>query len=111
MKKLIVVLILLIVVGYLWKESQCVAQDAPGQTIVKDPNDVWLIALNEWTEPVNISFCFNGIEVLFEWKDSKFNVVYDRENCTESAHTFFVCIEPYLNGHIEEKAKELLIIK
>jgi len=31
-------------------------------------------------------------EVIFEWKDGKFNVIYDSNDCTESAITFFKCL-------------------
>ena len=60
-------------------------------------------------EPTNISFNLNDIEVIFEWKDGKFNIVYDPDKCTESAKAFFECMLPYLNEHIAEKAKHLEI--
>ena len=48
-----------------------------------------------------------GVDILFEWADGKFNIVYDANNCTETAQVFFDCMLPYLNEHIKEKAKLL----
>ncbi len=69
---------------------------------------IW-ITLPEETTCVNISFSGSeGFGVLFNWEDGKFDVTYDANNCTQSAKTFIDCMLPYLNEHIEEKAKELL---
>ncbi len=84
--------------------------DDPNLTITDYGNadayitDITITGLNT---PTNISFESDEIEVLFEWNDGEFNVVYDEDKCSESAKAFFVCILPYLNEHIEEKAKEL----
>lgn len=65
-----------------------------------------LIFINNDYEPGNISFAVGDVEILFEWVDGKFNVVYDANNCTKAANTFFECMLPYLDEHIEAKAKE-----
>ncbi len=83
---------------------------AASPDIVFEDTTVDIITLEDFTSD-NISFTLNNIEVLFEWKDGKFNVVYDPNKCTESAKTFFDCMLPYLNDAIEEKAKELNLEK
>jgi len=66
--------------------------------------DIW-----DYETPTDISFWLNDVEILFEWdaNDGKFDVVYDANDCTKAAETFFQCMLPYLNKHIEEKAQEL----
>ena len=49
----------------------------------------------------------HGPTIEFNWKDGKFDVTYDANDCTQSAKTFFDCMLPYLNDKIELKAKEL----
>ena len=66
-----------------------------------------LIDTSVWDTAPNISFCIGDFEILFEWTDGKFNVVYDPNRCTESAKTFFDCMLPYLNEHIEERARDI----
>ena len=63
---------------------------------------------NDLKEPGNISFKVGDVEILFEWKNGKFNVVYDKDKCSEAAQVFFECMLPYLNEHIKEKAKQMV---
>ncbi len=68
------------------------------------------IDINPWvTEPTDFTFGYNDTEIVFEWNEETcmFNVVYDKDNCTEAAETFFVCMMPYFNEHIKAKAKLL----
>ena len=67
--------------------------------------DKYLININNDYLPGNISFHVGGVGVLFEWNDGKFNVVYDANDCTGAAKTFFECMLPYLNDHIKELAE------
>jgi len=50
----------------------------------------------------------NGVKVVFKWDDGKFDVVYDANDLSGAADTFFTYMLPYLNEHIEAKAEELL---
>ncbi len=66
-----------------------------------DAND-FLISITDWDMPTNISICLNDVEVLFEVKDGKFDVVYDPNKCTESAKAFFICFEIYFKNMIRK---------
>lgn len=78
-----------------------------------DPNDYLIILTDDWVditgwdEPLDISFCIGNTEVVFTWDDGKFDVIYDPNDLTKAAETFFECIKPYLNEHIEEAAKAI----
>lgn len=61
----------------------------------------------ETMESTSLLFEQGGVEVVFEWGDGKFNVVYDANNLSQSAAVFFDYIEPYINDHIAEKAEKL----
>lgn len=60
------------------------------------------------TASCDISFSSNsGPSVEFIWDDGKFDIRFDPDKLTESAKVFCEAIEPYINEHIIEKAKEL----
>ena len=55
--------------------------------------------------------CIIEITVAFNYADGKFDVVYDANDLSGAADTFFTYMLPYLNEHIEAKAEELLKIR
>ena len=65
--------------------------------------------MDSFNQDTDITFTnlYTGNDVVFDWKDDMFNVIYDADKCTEAAMTFFDCMLPYLNECIEKKAKEL----
>ena len=76
-----------------------------------DPNIFWDTTLTEYDLSVSnlfdICFAVNNVVVEFRWDDGKFDVVYDANDLSGAAGTFFTYMLPYLNEHIEAKAEEL----
>lgn len=73
-----------------------------------EPNIIWAITdYGDITQFYDIVFCLDNVEVKFKMTEGKFDVIYDPNDCTAAANTFFVCMKPYLQGMIMEKAKEL----
>lgn len=79
-----------------------------------EPNLIW--AITDWgdidlqldlVQYYDIVFCLDNVEVKFKMTEGTFDVIYDPNNCTAAANTFFVCMKPHLQGMILEKAKEL----
>ena len=74
-----------------------------------DPNEEWVWITDETVTYADISFSGNeGSDVLFNWRDGKFDVTYDVNECTQSAQTFIDCMLPFLNNAIKLKAEELI---
>ena len=94
-------------------------KDAQFGIIDKEPNIVFTdttatidfvgIYCRELATYADISFSGReGSEVLFNWRDGKFDVTYDANECTQSAQTFIDCMLPFLNETIKTAAKELI---
>ncbi len=65
-------------------------------TLEFDPTD-YLISIVV-PEPIdNVSIALDGIEIIFEIKDGKMDVVYDPNEVTESARVFFEVLGPYFS--------------
>ena len=100
MKKIaILVLLLCFIVG-------CDEEILPDAALDVNEGLVWII--DSGTTSADIMFSGDGPDVIFNWEDGKFDIIYDANNCTQSAKTFIDCMLPYLNEHIETKAKELI---
>ena len=76
-----------------------------------DPNILWDSTLTVYDlsipELYDICIEINGVKVVFKWDDGKFDVVYDANDLSGAADTFFTYMLPYLNEHIEAKARGL----
>ncbi len=104
MKKVILILILL---GLVSGCNKAKASEDPNSILLGDSLVEFTID-DSWTQPCDIVFTGkSGSELMFKWKDGKFDVIYDPNGCTEAALVFIECMEPYLNCHIERKAGEL----
>ncbi len=98
----------LIVKSSVWDTSTGDFQiDAEAPVIEFDDKADDLTILWELDEPTDISFCVSNVEVIFTWNDGKFDVIYDADDLTNAAETFFKCIKPYLNAHIKDAAERL----
>lgn len=99
MNKIVIMCPLLAIIG-------CVETKKADVNNLLDLNDLAIDSSPVLSTAGNFTFGSEP-EISFEWNDGKFNVVYDANRCSDAAKTFFDCMLPYLNSHIEEKAKEL----
>lgn len=78
----------------------------PNNFFTTDPN--LIVTLVDWDKPTDISFgCSRESELIFTWDGEKFDVIYDANDITGAAKTFFDYLEPYLNAHIKDAAEKL----
>ncbi len=66
-----------------------------------------VLVLSEESFPANIVFSIEGKEVTFTYTDGKFDIMYNLDDVTESAHVFLEAMKPYLNVYIKDKARLL----
>ncbi len=128
MEKIIILALLLCLVGCDKKGDDIMVYDTnviDGNNVAADVNFTFIGDATDLTFDANTDlvwftdiesatftdFSFSGregSEVLFNWRDGKFDVTYDANECTQSAQTFIDCMLPFLNETIKTAAKELI---
>lgn len=87
--------------------------DGPGLEIDAEAGDFiidsnCLVIFNDWMdEAMDLTFCMGNTRVVFTWTDSQFDVIYDVNDLTGAAKTFFDSMKPHLNAHIKDAAEKL----
>ena len=85
----------------------CPGHEDETEAIVEEEGESEIIWISDVGEATDIFFCVGSVEVRFTWNDGKFDVIYDANDLTRAAETFFVSIKPYLNAHIKDAAENL----
>lgn len=102
-------------------DHNTIIQDSEGNRIFSNIPDIIITEPNliftadimwDWKITSTPDICFGSDpSVMFMWENGMFDVVFDPNRLTESAKVFCAAIEPYINEHIIEKAKELAVTK